>query len=71
MTKPHYNCKPMIFELNDTIIEFPSRKALLGYMEEVHGLGNTTVRLIINSGKPYSPRQHALKYLTGLRIYHV
>lgn len=71
MAKSHYNSKPIRFELNGRIIDFPSRKALLGYMEEVYGLGNTTVRLMIKRGTPYNPRQHALKHLTGLRIYYI
>lgn len=71
MEKLHYNCKPMRFELNGKVIDFPSRIKMLEYMSEVHGLGETTVRKIVNEKKPYKPRVNALKYLTGLRIYHI
>ena len=71
METVHYNSKEIRFDLDGKIIDFPSRKKLLKYMEDAHGLGNTTVRLIIKRQEPYKPRQHALKYLTGLRIYYI
>lgn len=71
MEAVHYNSKKIRFDLNGEIIDFPSRKKLLEHMEEVHGLGNTTVRLIIKRQEPYNPRQHALKYLKGLKIYYI
>ena len=52
MEKVHFNCKPMRFELDGKIKDFPSRVKLLEYMEEVHGISPSTVRKIINNKKP-------------------
>lgn len=67
----HYNSKKIRFDLDGKVIDFSSREKLMKYMEDVHGLGRTTIRLIIKRQEPYKPRQHALKHLTGLRIYYI
>lgn len=71
MTKLHHKCKTIRLEHNGEVKDFPSRKTLLKYMRDIHGIGETTVRLIISSQEPYKPRTHSLKYLTGLRIYYI
>ena len=70
MEKVHFNCKAIKLELNGKVMDFPSKVKLQEFLFEEHGLGATTIRLIIKSGEPYKPRQHALKHLTGMRIYY-
>lgn len=71
MEAVHYNSKRIRFDLNGETIDFPSGRKLIEYMLDVHGLGETTVKLIIKRQQPYKPRQHALKHLTGLKIYYI
>ena len=67
----HYNSKRIRLDLNGKHMDFSSRKKLMEYMEETHGVGATTIRKIIKNQEPYKPRQHALKHLTNLKIYYI
>ena len=61
----------MGIELNDTKLEFKTRRECVDYAMDTYGICCTTIRGIINSKMPYNPRTKALYHLKGLRIYHL
>ena len=63
--------KPMCVELDGEKKEFKSRKECIEFIKNTYNLGDTTIRMIISSKKPYIPRQRALYSLAGLKIYHI
>lgn len=71
MKDTHYNCKSIRLVINEENLDFPSRVKLVEYISEVYGIGETTIRRIIKSNTAYKPRTHALKHLTGMRIYYI
>ena len=52
--------KPMGIELNDTKLEFKTRRECVDYAMDTYGICCTTIRGIINSKMPYNPRTKAL-----------
>lgn len=71
MTTGHFNNKAIRFELNGEIKDFPSAVKCIEYLEDTYGIGDSTIKKIIRSNEPYKPRQHALKVLTGLKLYYI
>ena len=71
MVKPHHNNKPMRLELNGEKKDFISATACIEYLFDTYGLGERMAKTIIKSETPYKPRQHALKPLTGLKLYYI
>ena len=67
----HYNDKPIRMDLNGEIKDFESGASCIQYLYDKYGIGETTVKKIIRSTEPYKPRQHALKVLTGLKLYYI
>lgn len=67
----HFNNKKIRLELNGKIKDFPSAVSCIEYLEDTYGIGSRMVKHIIKSNELYKPRQHALKVLTGLKLYYI
>ncbi len=65
-----YNNIPCIFELNNDILYFPSKKELLVFLKEEYNFtpAKKTIKKLIETGEPYKPFHSKNNRLAGMRI---